>query len=163
MRLKSQAGSRIKRWCSLLAFYTIHMSLIKWQPLLDVFDEADDFLGNLPRQFINRSFAPAINISQTANEVIIETPLPGVDPSKVDITIENDVLTISGKDEKKSEIEEKNYTRKEWTSQSFYRSVALPVPVLSDNADAQYNNGVLKIVIPKKPEAKAKKVSVKVK
>ncbi|MEK9166051.1 MAG: Hsp20/alpha crystallin family protein, partial [Patescibacteria group bacterium] len=124
------------------------MSLIKWQPLLDVFDEADDFLGNLPRQFINRSFAPAINISQTANEVIIETPLPGVDPSKVDITIENDVLTISGKDEKKSEIEEKNYTRKEWTSQSFYRSVALPVPVLSDNADAQYNNGVLKIVIP---------------
>ena len=162
MRLKSQAGSRIKRWCSLLAFYTIHMSLIKWQPLLDVFDEADDFLGNLPRQFINRSFAPAINISQTANEVIIETPLPGVDPSKVDITIENDVLTISGKDEKKSEIEEKNYTRKEWTSQSFYRSVALPVPVLSDNADAQYNNGVLKIVIPKKPEAKAKKVEVKV-
>lgn len=139
------------------------MSLIKWQPLLDVFDEADDFLGNLPRQLISKSFAPAINISQTANDVIVETPLPGIDPDKVDITIENDVLTISGKDEKKSEIEEKNYTRKEWTSQSFYRSVALPVSVLSDNADAQYNNGVLKIVIPKKPEAKAKKVSVKVK
>lgn len=139
------------------------MSLIKWQPLLDVFDEADDFLGNLPRQFVSRFFAPAINISQTANEVIVETPLPGIDPAKVDITIENDVLTISGKDEKKSEVEEKNYTRKEWTGQSFFRSVALPVSVQSDDANAQYNNGVLKIVIPKKPEAKAKKVSVKVK
>jgi HSP20 family protein len=138
------------------------MSLIKWQSLLDVFDEADDFLGNLPRQFISKSFAPAINISQTANDVIVETPLPGIDVNKVEITIENDVLTISGKEEKKTEVEEKNYTRKEWTSQSFYRSVALPVPVLSDDADAQYNDGVLKIVIPKKPEAKAKKVTVKV-
>lgn len=139
------------------------MSIIKWQPLLDVFDEADDFLGNLPRQFVSRFFAPAINISQTANEVIVETPLPGIDPAKVDITIENDVLTISGKDEKKSEVEEKNYTRKEWTGQSFFRSVALPVSVQSDDANAQYNNGVLKIVIPKKPEAKAKKVEIKVK
>lgn len=139
------------------------MSIIKWQPWLDVFDEVDDFFGNFPRRAISKSFAPAVNISQTDADVIVEVPLPGIDPDKVDITIENDVLTIQGKEEKQSEVEEKNYTRREWVSQSFFRSVALPVSVQSDDADAQYNNGVLKIVVPKKPEAKAKKVTVKVK
>jgi HSP20 family protein len=139
------------------------MSLIKWQPWLDVFDEVDDLFGNFPRRAISKSFAPAVNISQTDTDVIAEVPLPGIDPNKVDVTIENDVLTISGKEEKKNEVEEKNYTRREWISQSFYRSVALPVSVKSDDADAEYTNGVLKITIPKREEAKAKKVSVKVK
>lgn len=139
------------------------MSLIKWQPWLDVFDEVDDFFGNFPRRAISKSFAPAVNISQTESDVIVEIPLPGIDPDKVDITIENDVLIIQGKEEKQNEVEETNYTRREWVSQSFFRSVALPVSVQSDDADAQYDKGVLKIVIPKKPEAKAKKVAVKVK
>ncbi|MFH1713057.1 MAG: Hsp20/alpha crystallin family protein [Candidatus Jacksonbacteria bacterium] len=139
------------------------MSIIKWQPWLDVFDEVDDFFGNFPRRAISKSFAPAVNISQTESDVIVEVPLPGIDPDKVDITIENDVLIIQGKEEKQSEVEETNYTRREWVSQSFFRSIALPVSVQSDDADAQYDKGVLKIVIPKKPEAKAKKVAVKVK
>lgn len=112
---------------------------------------------------LSRTFAPAINIRQTDNEIIVETPLPGIDPNKVEITIENDVLTIQGREEKQSEVEEQDYTRREWVTQSFHRSVALPVSVHSDKADAEYQDGVLMIIIPKREEAKAKKVSVKVK
>lgn len=139
------------------------MSLIKWQPMLDVFDEAEDFFGPMARRAIAKSFTPAVNISQTETDVIAEVPLPGIDPERVDVTIENDVLTIQGKEEKQSEVEEKNYTRREWMTQSFYRSVALPVSVQSDTADAEFDKGILKITVPKREEAKAKKVSVKVK
>jgi len=139
------------------------MSLVKWQPFLDVFDEVDDFFGNVPRQAIAKSFTPAVNISQTDTEVKVEVPLPGIDANKVDVTVENDVLTIQGKEEKKNEIDEKNYTRREWVCRSFHRSVALPVSVKPDKAEAEYQDGVLKINIPKREEAKARKISVKVK
>ena len=140
------------------------MSLIKWQPVFDVFEDIDGFFASGgPRRAISRTFAPAINIRETDDSVVVETPLPGIDPSKVDITIENDVLTIEGRDEKRSEVEEQDYSRLEWTMQSFHRSVALPVAVQSDDAQASYQNGVLTVTIPKREEAKAKKVSVKVK
>lgn len=140
------------------------MSLIKWRPILNTFDDIDDFFSTGgPMRTLSRTFAPAINIRQTDNEVIVETPLPGIDPNKVEITIENDVLTVQGREEKTSEVEEKDYTRREWVTQSFHRSVALPVSVHSDKADAEYKDGVLMITIPKREEAKAKKVSVKVK
>ena len=130
---------------------------------MDAFEDVDDFFGNFPRRTISKSFAPAVNISQTETDVVAEVPLPGVNPEKVEITIENDVLTIHGKEEKTSEVEEQNYTRREWVSQSFYRSVALPVSVKSDAAEAEYENGILRITIPKREEAKAKKVSIKIK
>ena len=139
------------------------MSLIKWQPMYNIFDDIDEFFGNMPRRAISRSFAPAINIRQNDSAVVVEAPLPGIDPNKVDITIENDILTIEGREEKKSEVEEKDYTRREWTMQSFHRSVALPVAVHGDKADAEYKDGVLVITVPKREEARAKKVSVKVK
>ena len=128
-----------------------------------MFDDVDNFFNNAPRRVMNTSIAPAINISEDGNNVIAETPLPGIDPGKIEITIENDVLTIQGKEEKQHEVEDTEYTRHEWTMQSFHRSVALPGSVKSDDADAEYENGVLKIIIPKREEAKAKKVSVKVK
>ena len=131
--------------------------------MYNIFDDIDEFFGNMPRRAISRSFAPAINIRQTESAVVVEAPLPGIDPNKVDITIENDILTIEGREEKKSEVEEKDYTRREWTMQSFHRSVALPVAVYGDKADAEYKDGVLVITVPKREEARAKKVSVKVK
>jgi HSP20 family protein len=131
--------------------------------MYDIFEDIDDFFSNVPRRAIARSFAPAVNVRQTENEVIVETPLPGIDPDKVEITIENDVLTIQYKEEKKSEVEEKEYARYEWSTQSVHRTVALPVAVLGDEADATYDKGVLNVTVPKREEAKAKKVSVKVK
>lgn len=135
------------------------MSLIKWTPFLEPFEELDKMFTTTTPQMTG--FTPAIDLYQTDDNVVIETPLSGVDPEDIDISIENDVLTIKGKTEKKSEVDEKNYYRKEVRYGSFYRSVALPAHVLSDQANADYDKGILKISIPKAPEAKAKKITVK--
>ncbi|MDP1884020.1 MAG: Hsp20/alpha crystallin family protein [Candidatus Moranbacteria bacterium] len=108
-------------------------------------------------------FTPAMDIYQDNDNVIVETPLPGVDPDKVDITIENDVLTISGHATDEKEVKREDYYRKEVRRGSFSRSVILPMGVKADAAEAHSEKGVLKIVIPKAEEAKPKKIAVKIK
>jgi HSP20 family protein len=137
------------------------MSIIKWAPFLEPFEELDKEFSSLTPAV--SGFTPAVDLYQTKDDVVVETPLAGVDPEKVDIAIENDVLTIQGKSEKKSEVDEKNYYRKEVRYGSFFRSVAMPTHVLGDKAKAEYENGMLKITIPKAPEAKAKKIAIKAK
>lgn len=108
-------------------------------------------------------FFPAIDVRQDKDSVIVETSLPGIDPDKVDISVENDVLTVSGHTEEKKEIKREDYYRKEIREGSFSRSVILPMGVKADQADAHYEKGILKITLPKAEEAKPKKIAVKVK
>lgn len=137
------------------------MSIIKWRPLFA--EEFSDFNKEFEDFGLTqtKNFVPAIDVYQDKNNVIVETPLPGVDPEKVDISIENDVLVIKGESEEKKEIEEKNYYRKEVRSGSFYRTVALPTRVVGDKAEANYKKGMLKIVIPKAQETKPKTIKIK--
>jgi len=135
------------------------MSIIQWRPMLDPFQEFDRFF----EQGINgqdHGFVPALDVYQTDNDVVVETPLPGVDPEKVNISIENDVLTIEGKSEKKSEVDEKDYYRQEVRVGGFHRAVALPSSVNGENAQAEYKNGMLKITIPKEERAKPKQIKI---
>ena len=122
----------------------------------------DRWFDNWPSANLG-NFAPAVDVYEDENNVFVETPLPGIDPENVNISIENDVLTIEGSQEKKTEVDEKNYYRKEVRSGSFHRAVALPATVKSEDASADYEKGVLKIVIPKEERAKPKKVKVNVK
>ncbi len=139
------------------------MKLIK-HPWFEDWEDLDKVFTDLPAMVSgNKSFVPAIDLYQNKDNVIVETPLPGIDPEKVDVSIENDVLTIKGQSEQKKEVEEKDYYRKEVRTGSFYRNIALPTHVLGDKAEAQYENGILKITIPKAPEAKPKTIKVKAK
>jgi len=138
------------------------MSIIKWTPMLDPFNEMDRWMDNWPSTGM-ANFAPAVDVWEDENNVYVETPLPGVNPEQVNIAIENDVLTIEGASEKKTEVDEKNYYRKEVRSGSFHRAVALPSGVRGDEAKAEYEKGVLKITMPKEERAKPKKVKVEVK
>jgi len=138
------------------------MPIIKWSPnIFEPFEEMDTMFNSLSPQS-NKSFAPAIDMYEDKNNVIVETQLAGVNPEEVDVSIENDVLIIQGKSEKKTEIDEKEYYKKEIIRGSFYRSVQLPTHVLSEKAKAEAVDGVLKITIPKAPEAKNKK-TIKIK
>ncbi|MFA5021529.1 MAG: Hsp20/alpha crystallin family protein [Patescibacteria group bacterium] len=134
------------------------MTLIKWTPLVEPFEDME--------RFVNRSvmngFTPAIDVYETKDNVVIETPLAGIDPKDVEIAVENDVLTIKGETKKESEVDEKNYYRKEVARGSFFRSVAMPSRVVADKADASFADGILKITIPKAEEAKPKTITVKV-
>lgn len=136
------------------------MALIKWTPFIEPSfgEEFDKFFENWPTA---QGFTPAIDVYEDKDNVVVETPLAGIDPEKVDISIENDALTIKGEMEKKSEVEDKNYYRKEIRSGSFYRSVQLPNRVLGDEAVANYEKGILTIRIPKAPEAKPKTIKIK--
>jgi len=140
------------------------MALIKWTPFLDSFEDMDKMFSEfMPAKQGQAGFVPAVDMYEDKDNVIVETQLAGIDPENVDISIENDVLCIQGKSEKKSEVEDKNYYRKEIRRGSFYRSVPLPTHVLGDKADAIAEDGVLKISIPKAPEAKPKMIKIQTK
>ena len=144
------------------------MSLIKWNPFLSEdfgFDDMDKAFGSmLPAVRGNQfGFTPALDMYEDQNNIIVETQLAGIDPEKVNISIENDVLCIKGESERQSEVEEKNYYRKEIRRGSFYRSVPLPAKVDGDKAKAATEDGILKITIPKAPEAKPKNIKIETK
>lgn len=135
--------------------------LVKWTPFLEPFEDMDKVFSEMWPTAKTAGFMPAVDMYEEKDSVIVETQLAGVDPERVDISIENDVLTIKGESEKKSEVEEKDYYRKEIRRGSFYRSIPLPAHVLGDRASAEARDGVLRISVPKAPEAKPKKIAIK--
>ncbi|MEK7202931.1 MAG: Hsp20/alpha crystallin family protein [Patescibacteria group bacterium] len=138
------------------------MSIIKWTPFFEPFENMDKMFEDfVPARAGFAGYIPAVDVYQDKDKVYIETQLAGIDPEKVDISIENDVLIIKGENEKKSEVDEKNYYRKEIRRGSFYRSVPLPSHVIGEKASAEAVNGILKITAPKAPEAKPKMIKIK--
>ena len=125
--------------------------------MMEPFEEMGKFMAGSAE-----SLAPAGEGYETKNEVIVAAPLAGINPADLEITIENDVLTLKGATKKESEVDEKNYYRKEIRSGSFFRSVGLPAHILADKAQAESHQGLLKITIPKAPEAKPKTIKVRV-
>jgi HSP20 family protein len=106
---------------------------------------------------------PPVNIVDKAGEFDVEIAVPGMKKDDFHVTCENGYLTIRAEREEKKEEKEKNYTRREYNYSSFERSFSLPETVKADQVKAKYEDGVLKISIPKKEEAKAKpKLEVKV-
>jgi HSP20 family protein len=136
------------------------MALIPWDPFkgLDkIFEE-----NWVPMFPVWKPHLPAMDVYQTDKEVIAEINLPGIDPSKVEVSIENNVLYVSGKSEEKREEKKKDYAYREIRRGSFERAVALPADVKESKAKATYKDGVLKIVVPKSAAArKVKKIKVK--
>jgi HSP20 family protein len=137
------------------------MPLIPWKP----FDELENFFEGDNWVFPVKLGGPAMDVYETDKEVIAELNLPGMDPEKVNISVENQVLKVSGASEEKKEEKKKGYWRREIRRGSFERSVSLPVPVRKDKVDAVYDKGVLKIVMPKteKKPSQAKKIKIKTK
>lgn len=139
------------------------MSLIKWSPIFDSFDEMENIMSNVTPAIrgARKTFVPAIDMYEDEKNVIVETELAGIDADKVKISIENDVLCIKGESEKKSEVDDKNYYRKEIRRGSFFRSIQLPTHVDGDNATAETDDGVLKITVPKETTSKSKIIKIK--
>ncbi|MDD5083903.1 MAG: Hsp20/alpha crystallin family protein [Candidatus Moranbacteria bacterium] len=133
--------------------------IIPWGAARDI----DAFLGDFGLGHFGGRFVPSMDVYQDKDQVVVDVSIAGVDPEKVDITIEGDVLTVSGHTEERKEIKHEDYYRKEVRSGSFTRSVILPMRVKGDLAEAQYSKGILRITMPKAEEEKSKKIAVKVK
>jgi len=121
----------------------------------------EDFFGNLLPEKMGMNM-PAVDIAEKEDEVVVHAELPGVKPEEVTVSADEDTLTIRG--EKKLEREEKNtnWHMMERSYGSFTRVLSLPAPVDASNAKASYKDGVLTISLPKRPEAQARKVEIKV-
>lgn len=143
------------------------MSLIKWQgnggswPVLSRF--FDDFWNDTSFDWNNRNFSststtvPSVNIKETENDYEVEMAAPGMKKEDFQITLDGNLLMISS--EKRFDNEEQNeqYTRKEFSYQSFQRSFQLPKDVVDEESiQAKYEDGVLRLIVPKKEEAKKK-------
>ncbi len=137
------------------------MSLIKWAPFLEPFEEMEKMLTN--NRGSQTGYVPEIDMYEEKDSVIVEAQLAGMDPEKVSVSVENDTLCIKGESEKKSEVEDKNYYRKEIRRGSFYRSIQLPAHVNGDKAQAVAEDGVLKITIPKAQAIKSKTIKIETK
>src|SRR5699024_5061213 len=101
---------------------------------------------------------PSVNIKETKDNFVVEVAAPGMRKEDFKIELDNNIMTISSE---RSETEgdkdkEGNYTRREFSYQSFQRSFTLPNTIQGENVSAQYKDGVLNIVIPKREEAKQK-------
>ncbi|HAT03829.1 MAG TPA: heat-shock protein Hsp20 [Candidatus Magasanikbacteria bacterium] len=132
----------------------------------DPFQEMEEMMSSLPAlrnaQQMQKAFVPAMDVYEDKNNVVVETPLAGIRPEDVEVSVEKGVLTVQGSSSKEHEVDEKNYYRKEVRSGSFFRQVALPTQVKEDKVVAEFENGVLKITCPKASPTVSKKIEVKV-
>ena len=96
---------------------------------------------------------PALDMSETATQVILRAELPGMEAKDVDVSITGDMLTIKGEKKEESKKEEQNFYRMERRYGSFQRSVALPSTVDAEKVNARFKNGVLTVTVDKKEEA----------
>lgn len=121
-------------------------------------DKMMEEMGRLaPR---SNGIVPPIDMYETADAVIVETPMPGVDPNKIEISIENNILAIKAESERKTEVDDKNYYRKEVRYGSVFRQIALPASVQEQSTQAAYTDGILRITLPKAEPKKSIKVEV---
>jgi HSP20 family protein len=109
------------------------------------------------------AWAPACDIYETDHEIVIKAELPEVKKENVYVSFENNVLTIRGERKFEEEAKRENYHRIERSYGEFVRSFTLPTFVDTNKINAEFKEGVLRVMIPKREEAKPKQVEVKVK
>src|SRR5664279_2180606 len=108
------------------------------------------------------TWAPAVDIYETEQELVVKADIPEIKPEELDIRVENNILTIRGERKFEKKVNEDNYLRVERTYGSFARSFSLANTVNTEAIKADYNNGVLTLSIPKREESKPKQIKVNV-
>jgi HSP20 family protein len=140
------------------------MALIKWDPFRE-FNALTERSGNFPGKFweapaSTTAWNPSVDIFENDNEIVVKAELPGMAAKDIDVKIENNVLTLKGERRFEKEAKEENYHRVEREYGAFSRVFSLPVTVNPDKVTAEYKDGVLKIVLPKKEEIKPKAIKI---
>ena len=132
------------------------------QQINRVFDDFWDEPGLAPREnFIG--FAPQVDVTETDKEVTVCAEIPGVEAKDIDVSVEDDVLTVKGEKKYEREENEKGQHRMERSYGSFERAIPLPVEVDEAKAKAEFKNGVLRLTLPKRPGAQTRRKKIPVK
>ena len=130
-------------------------TLTRWDP----FAELGELRSRFDRMFEDwldgreRAWTPAIDVVREDGHLVVRADLPGIKPEEVKIEVEDDILTISGEHEERSEKKDKGYVRRERRYGSFSRSMALPAGVDAKKIEASTRDGVVEVTIPLPEEA----------
>ncbi len=144
--------------------------MIKYDPFKELRSLQDEmnriFHSNFPAQFSHEEMAsggwtPSVDIYESEGEIVLEAELPGMKREDFDVSIENNVITLKGERHFEKNDEGDNYHRVERSYGSFTRSFSLPHSVSAESTSADFKNGILRVSLPKKEEAKARKIEVK--
>jgi HSP20 family protein len=154
--------------------HSMNINLFRRTPVLDEFartrDEMDRLLGRVFGSSMPmlengatriEGWIPPIDVSETDDEILIRSELPGIAARDLEITITGSTLTISGKKEEKEETEQEDFYRCERRFGAFRRVVDLPESADQERISADSDNGVVTIHVAKKPGQRAKRIEVK--
>src|SRR5438876_2586110 len=136
------------------------MSLTHFDPLanLRLFEDALTRMVSEPQT--NRPWAPAVDVYETENELVLKADLPDVDLKDIDVRVENSTLTFAGQRKFEKQDSGNGYHRIERSYGNFTRSFAVPNTFDTENINASYKNGVLTVTLPKKEAAKPRQIKI---
>lgn len=112
-------------------------------------------------EMMRGAWSPSVDIFENKDTIVLEAELPGLSPEDVHISIENNILTLHGERKFEKKDEGDNFHRVERSYGSFTRSFTLPPTVSSENVDAMFENGILRLTLAKREEAKPRKIEIK--
>ena len=150
------------------------MTIVRWEPyreLRGLQDRMNRMFGESHREIartgddewaLGGSWAPAVDIFEKDGNIVLTAELPGIETKDVDIKVENNVLTLQGERKFDKELQKDNFHRVERAYGAFTRSFTLPNVVDTEKIKAEFKDGVLKLTLPKREEAKAKQIHVQV-
>ena len=150
------------------------MTMLTRRETWDPFDELSLLRNRMDRLFgrvlseeeepmLANRWMPAADIIETRDALVFKTELPGFDEKDINVEVENNILKISGERKLEETTKEKTYQRVERTYGKFLRTFTLPINVNVDKIVATFNNGLLELTVPKREEAKPKKIAFEVK
>jgi len=141
-------------------------NLTRWDPFRDMMA-----LRNMMDRWLEPSWSAttgwqpmswdlALDVAETEDDFVVKASLPGINPDDLEITYNNNVLTIKGEVKEEKDVDEQRYHLRERRYGSFSRSISLPTTVKADAIEASYEAGVLTLHLPKAEEAKPKRIPV---
>jgi HSP20 family protein len=143
------------------------MPITRWDPFREVValqNRLNAVFGNAETEspLTTASFVPAVDVYEDDKKVVLKLEVPGIEEKDLDVRVENHTLTVKGERKFEKEEKEENFHRIERRFGSFYRAFTLPSTVDTENVDAKYEAGVLKLELKKKPEAQPRQIKVNV-
>lgn len=145
------------------------MAIDRWDPFREAVSLNDAMNALLRESFIRPSNVPGgqsgpgllpLDVSENDNEFVVKASLPGVKPEDVQITVHGDTLTIQGEAKAEEEKKGDRWHLRERRFGSFQRSLSLTTPINSEKAQAQFEHGVLTLVLPKSEQAKPRQIKI---
>jgi HSP20 family protein len=146
--------------------------LVRWEPFRDLISLREAMDRLFEESFVQPragwlaaagAKALAVDMYETDDTIIVKSAIAGVKPEDLDISITSDTLTIKGETKAEEEIKEENIIRRECRYGSFCRTLTIPMPIVADKAEAEFEHGVLTLTLPKAEEVKPKAIKVKAK